>query len=202
VVSPGDWFVSSVLFFCLPVELKSWGEVVLPDHAGLSEILISAADGYVTLQLQMLGQLLPQQCGAVQVWLLPSGSRDHLYSPLVSLLWRWLFAVLVYWDFHAGSLFLCPTHFLWARFSVSSAPSAVNLLWWFTICFSVLQGNLALGAVHWLRRWTLWSTTCPASGSGFSPACSLPFCLPSVCLLIAHTEISTFSSPTPSAVVF
>jgi hypothetical protein len=23
VVSPGDWFVSSVLFFCLPVELKS-----------------------------------------------------------------------------------------------------------------------------------------------------------------------------------
>jgi hypothetical protein len=112
MISPGGWLVSSVLFFCLPVKLKLWGEVALPDHAGWSEILISPADSCVTFQLPLLGQILPQWGGEVQVWMLPSCSGDQLCSPLVALLWRWLFAVLVYWGFHTGSLFLCPTPFL------------------------------------------------------------------------------------------
>jgi hypothetical protein len=60
MVSPGNWLVSSVLFFCLPVELKLCIEVALPDHAGWSGILISLADSCVTFQLQLLGQLHPQ----------------------------------------------------------------------------------------------------------------------------------------------
>jgi hypothetical protein len=64
MVLPGDWLVSSVLF-CPPVKLKLSGEVALSVHAGWSEILISSADSCVTLQLQLLGQLLPLQSGAV-----------------------------------------------------------------------------------------------------------------------------------------
>jgi hypothetical protein len=59
VVSPGDWLVSSVLFFSLSVESKLKDGVALPDYAGWSEILISSADSCVTFQLQLLGQLLP-----------------------------------------------------------------------------------------------------------------------------------------------
>jgi hypothetical protein len=44
VVSPGDWLVSSVLFFSLSVESKLKDGVALPDYAGWSEILISSAD--------------------------------------------------------------------------------------------------------------------------------------------------------------
>jgi hypothetical protein len=40
--------------------------------------------------------------------MLPSGSGDHFCSPLVARLWKWLFTVLVYWDFHTGVLFLAP----------------------------------------------------------------------------------------------
>jgi hypothetical protein len=54
--------VSKVLFFCLPVKLKLCGEVALSDYTEWSEILISSADSCVTLQLQLLGQLL-LQCG-------------------------------------------------------------------------------------------------------------------------------------------
>jgi hypothetical protein len=114
VVSPGDWLVSSILFFCLPVKLKLWGEVALPDNAGWSELLIFPADSCVTLHLKVFGQLLPQGGGAVQVWVLPCGSGDQLSSLLLALLWRWLFVVLIYWGFFTGSLFLCPVHFLWA----------------------------------------------------------------------------------------
>jgi hypothetical protein len=98
MVSLGDWLLSRILFFCLPVKLKLWGEVDLADHAGWSELLISLADSCVIFQLQLLCQLLPQQGEAVQVWMLPSGSRDQLYSPQVALLWRWLFAVLIMFD--------------------------------------------------------------------------------------------------------
>jgi hypothetical protein len=86
VVLPGDWVVSSVLFFYLLVKLKLGGEVAFPDHSRWSEILISSADSFVTLQLQLLGQLLPQWGVVVHVWMLPSGSGDQLCSPLVALL--------------------------------------------------------------------------------------------------------------------
>jgi hypothetical protein len=85
-------------------------------------------------------------------------------------------------DFCTGVLFLFPAQFLWGRFSVPSAPSAVHVLWWFTVCFSVLQSSLALGAAPWLRRWALWSTSYPALGSGLLPTCSS--CLSCVCLLL------------------
>jgi hypothetical protein len=142
--------------------------------------------------------------------MLPSGSGDHFCSLLVALLWKWLFTVLVYWDFHAGGLVLCSAPFLWGRFSVPSAPSAVSVLWWFAVCFSVLWDSLALGVAHWLKRWTLWSTTCPASERGLLPTHSPPSCLSSVCLLKVWVEISslplplswsTVSVPTSSAVM-
>jgi hypothetical protein len=62
----------------------------------------------------------PMRCGCGS--LEPALSfREQLYSSLFILLWKWLFAVLIYWDFQAGGLFLCPAPFLWDRFSVPSA---------------------------------------------------------------------------------
>jgi hypothetical protein len=118
--------------------------------------------------------------------------------------------VLVYWDLWAGDIFLCPASFLWVRVNVLLVPPAVSVFWWFAVCFSILWGSLTLGAAHWLRRWSLWSATYPASGNGLLPACSQPSCLSRVCLLVVHAEISslslpllqcTFSFPAPSAVV-
>jgi hypothetical protein len=63
------------------------GEVGLPDHAGWSKLLIHPADSCVILQLQLFGQLLPQQGGAVQFWVLLSGSGDQFCGPLPFLLW-------------------------------------------------------------------------------------------------------------------
>jgi hypothetical protein len=89
-------------------------------------------------------------------------------------------------------------------------PFAVSILWWFTDCFSVLWGSLTLGAAHWVKRWSLWSATCPISKSGLSPTQSQPSCLSSICILIGHAEINpfplpsslgTFCFPTPSAFV-
>jgi hypothetical protein len=112
--------------------------------------------------------------------MLSSGS-DQLCSPLVVLVWRWLFAVFVYWDFHSGGFLSLPCPFLWGRFSVLSAPlpppphphcQCVMMVHCF---FSILWSSLTLGA-HWLRRWALWSTTCPASGSDLLPSLAfLPF---------------------------
>jgi hypothetical protein len=74
--------------------------------------------------------------------------------------------------------------------SISQLP-AVRMLWWFAHCFSILQCHLTLDAAHWLRRWGLWTATCPISGSGLSLAHCQPFCLSSLCLLKVHAEISS-----------
>jgi hypothetical protein len=152
--------------------------------------------------------VLPFSCSCLvssspsEVWLFKFEifPQVQLCSPLVVLLWEWLFAVLIYWDYHVGGWFICPGPFLWSRVSVPSAPpAAVSVLWYLAVCFSILKGSLTLGAAHWLRRWFLWSTTCPALGSGLWPACSSPFCLSGVCLLILCAEIS--SSMLPSSPV-
>jgi hypothetical protein len=67
--------------------------------------------------------------------------------------------------------------------------------WWFAVCFSILKGHFTLGVAHWLRRWTLWSTTCPTSGSGLSPAHCQPFCLSSICLMKVCAEITSLPNP-------
>jgi hypothetical protein len=73
-------------------------------------------------------------------------------SSVSCLLWRWLIAVFVYWEFSIGSLVLCPTPFLWGRFSVPPAAFAVSARLQFVVCFSVLQYCLVLDAALWLRR--------------------------------------------------
>jgi hypothetical protein len=47
----------------------------------------------------------------------------------------------------------------------------------------------------------LWSTPCPTSGSGLSPACCQPSCLSSLCLLKVPGEINSLPLP-PSLVHF
>jgi hypothetical protein len=74
-------------------------------------------------------------------------------------------------------------------------PTVISVLWYFAVCFSILQDSLTLGAIHWFGKWSLWSATCPASGSGLSPACCQPSCLSSVYLLMVHAEISIFPLP-------
>jgi hypothetical protein len=78
-------------------------------------------------------------------------------------------------------------------------PPAVSVLWWFAVCFSILQCCLTLDVAHWLRRWTLWTATCPISGSGLSPACCWPFCLSSLCLLKFTWRLAPCPSPFSSA---
>jgi hypothetical protein len=136
MVSPGEWLISSVLFFCLPVELKLWGEVALADHVGWSELLISSADSCVTLQLQLLGQLLPQQGGAVQIWMLPSASGDQLCRPLIALLWRG-FLLCLFTGFPQWRFISLPFHLSLGQVQcgVPKAPSTLSVLWLFTVCF-------------------------------------------------------------------
>jgi hypothetical protein len=66
-----------------------------------------------------------------------------------------------------------------------------SLLFIFQFC----RGSLTLGVAHWLRRWTLWSTTCPALGSGLLPTHSWPSCLSGICLLIVLTDIISWALP-------
>jgi hypothetical protein len=99
--------------------------------------------------------------------------------------------MLIYWDFHTGGLFLCPNPFLWGRVSVLSAHPCCQCVM-IICCFSILWSSLTLDAVHWLRRWALWSTTCPAYESGLLPT---HFCSSSVCLLIVHAEIRSLLLP-------
>jgi hypothetical protein len=152
--------------------LKLWSVVGLPDHAGWSELLFSSANSCVIFQLQLFGQLFPQQGETVQFWILPSGSGDQLCDPLPALLWRWLIAVFVYWEFSPGSLILCPVFFFQGRFSVPPTPSTVHARLQFAVCFSIFQGYWVLDTALRLRRSVLWSTTCPALRSGLSPTCS------------------------------
>jgi hypothetical protein len=57
--------------------------------------------------------------------------------------------------------------------------------------FSMFTGQFSFGFAPWLKRWAQRSATCPALGSGLSPALCLPSCLSSVCLLIIHAENSS-----------
>jgi hypothetical protein len=58
-------------------------------------------------------------------------------------------------------------------------------LWWFAVCFPILQSHLTLDVAHWLRRWALWTSTCLISGIGLSSASCRHSCLSSHCLLKA-----------------
>jgi hypothetical protein len=69
------------------------------------------------------------------------------------------------------------------------------VLCWFADCFSILQHHLTLDVAYWLRRWALWTTICPISGSSLSPTHCWPFCLSSLCLLKVRAEINSCPSP-------
>jgi hypothetical protein len=103
-------------------------------------------------------------------------------NALVFLLWRSIFAVLVYWDFCTRGLFLCPALFLWGRFCVLS---------WFAVCFSILWGSLSLGAATGLGDEFCDPLHALLWGNGLLLTCSQPSCLSSVCLLIVHAQISS-----------
>jgi hypothetical protein len=60
---------------------------------------------------------------------------------------------------------------------------------------SILQGCLTLGVAYWLRRWALWTTTCPISGSDLSPTHCCPSCLSSIRLLTVDVKITPCPSP-------
>jgi hypothetical protein len=141
--------------------------------------------------------------------MLPSGSGDQFCSPLVALLWMWFFDVLVYWDFHTGGLFPCPTPFLWDMVSVLSALPAVSVLWWFTVfqfCGAFWLWVLLTGSGDMLcdlRPALLWGVAYRPPALGF-PAISA-FAYWKFALRLAPCSSPflwcTFSIPTPSAVV-
>jgi hypothetical protein len=113
-------------------------------------------------------------CGSLSLYVVLR-SWNQLCSPPTILLWSWVFTVLVYWGLVSLPR---PLYLGQGQRSVSQLP-AVNVLWWFADCFSILQCRFSLGVAHWLRRGALWTPTCPISGSGLSLACYWPFCLSS-----------------------
>jgi hypothetical protein len=172
-------------FFCLPVKLKLWGEVGLPDHAGWSELLFSPSDSCVTLHLQLFGQLLSQWGWAVKFVCCPL--VQEIISVIHYLLCFGGGLLLCLFTESSGRLVLCPTPFLWGQFSMPPVPSVVHVWLQFAVCFSVLWDTLVLDAALWLRRSALWSTTCPALGSSLLPA----HCQPLLLFLCLFTEFGT-----------
>jgi hypothetical protein len=83
--------------------------------------------------------------------MLPSSSKDQLCNPLSALHWRWLVAVLVYWDFMLGVYFfvLPPSS---VALCVPHTSSTVCVLLQLAVCFSVLWDILVLDADLWLRK--------------------------------------------------
>jgi hypothetical protein len=123
----------------------------------------------------------------LKVWVLSSGSRDQLCSLPAVLLWSWVFTVLIYWGFVSLP---CPLSLGQGQWSISWPP-AVSVLWWFADYFSILQCHLTLDVAPWLRRWALWTATCPILGSGLSPTWCRPFAFPA----FAYWKFAWISNP-------
>jgi hypothetical protein len=144
---------------------------------------------------------MPPAPSTVCVWVQFSICFSVLQGSLVlnAALWLWMSAL---WStiFRGGlslclftestvlNLAHCPAPFLSWRFSIPPTPTA-HVLLQFAVCFSVLWGSSVLDAALWLRRWSLWSTTFPALGSGLLPTCfqsSQPF----LCLFTESVVLS------------
>jgi hypothetical protein len=100
-----------------------------------------------------------------------------------------------------GACFFALPPFSGGRSVISQLAPCCQCLWWFAVYFSILQSHLMLDVARWFRRWTLWSATCPISGSSLSPTTSGLPAFPAVCLLIVHMEISSLPL-SPSLVCF
>jgi hypothetical protein len=136
-------------------------------------------------QWQLLSQLLPQRRVACpQVLVISSVAHQHPALELgfccVGLLGASYFAMPPFSGTKSVFCLLAP---------------AVSVLWWLADCFSILSCCLTLDVAHWLRRWILWTSTCPISGSSLPPTRCQPFCLSSLCLLKVGVEISSLLFP-------
>jgi hypothetical protein len=87
--------------------------------------------------------------------------RNQLCNLAAILLYSWVFPVFVYWGLVSLPWLLFLEQGQWFFYR----PPAVNMLWWFAVYFSILLCHLTFNVVHWLRRWALWTATCPISGS-------------------------------------
>jgi hypothetical protein len=126
--------------------------------------------------------------------MLLSGSGDQLCSPLVALLWRWLFTMQVYWSFHTGGLFICAPPSL---VQVQCSFSPFCCLCVMTVCCLFFSFAEQLGfrccslaqkmnsVICYLPCFREWLITHP------------PSCLSSVCLLIVPAETSSLPFPLP-----
>jgi hypothetical protein len=72
VVSPSDWLESSIWSFCPQDYLESWGEIRLPTRARVVRVVFTRQQLHCPSAVGLFGQLLPQQCGTIPFWVLPS----------------------------------------------------------------------------------------------------------------------------------
>jgi hypothetical protein len=79
-----------------------------------------------------------------------------------------------------------------------SQPPAVSLLWWFAGCFSIFQCHLTLDVAHCLRRWALWTASCPLSAAAYHQ----PAVAPSVSPAFVYWKFMWRSVPFSSAILW
>jgi hypothetical protein len=123
--------------------------------------------------------------------------------------------VLVYWDFHGWGLFLCPSPFLWGRFSVPSATPCYQCVMTVHCLFFNFEGHFDFlccllareisSVICYLPCFSEWliAHPPPAPALGFPAFPALVYQLLTLRLAPCFSPFlqCTFIVPTPSAVV-
>jgi hypothetical protein len=148
-------FQSYFKFWCYSSSIQSWC-----CYLSRSSVAVSPG-GWIVFFFFCLSEAaawsaLPSVgCGSLSLYVVLR-FRNQLCSLPTVLVWIWVFTVLDYW----GLVSLpCPLSLGHGQWSIIWSL-AVSVLWWFAGYFSVLQCCLTLNVAHWLRRWSLWTTTC------------------------------------------
>jgi hypothetical protein len=99
-------------------------------------------------------------------------------------------------DFHSGGSFLCPSTFLWVRFSVvSQKPPLLSVCCDCSLFVFSFVGQFGFGYCSLAQEMSSVVCYLPCFWEWLIACRSPPSCLSSVCLLIVHAEISSLPLP-------
>jgi hypothetical protein len=163
-------FQSWFKFWCYSSSIQSWCW-----YLSRSSVVVSLGGWVVVFffffQQQLLGPVLPSEAWQFRFACCLQVLESALWSTSCPVLeMGFCCACLLGACFFARSVICQLGQGQWSV----SWPPAVSVLWWFAVCVSILQCHLTLDVAHWLRRWALWTATCPISGRGLSPTSCWP----------------------------